>query len=142
MHKFSLEHFPKLSCPSKHGAGRHFHKQLLFTEKSICPKIIFSLRVRSVEHKSYASETPILISSKLCLGGSYEEKEEVDTCWRKSPGFFFSFILSCLKKSTIQNPNELGIFYTQALYSGLISDKDNSCFFSSPIQSRKILTHE
>lgn len=37
--------------------------------------------------------------------------------------FFFSFILSCLKKSTIQNPNVLGIFYTQALYSGLISAK-------------------
>lgn len=123
MNKFSLEHLPKLSCPSKHGAGRHFHKKPLFTEKSMCSEIILNLRVRSVKHKSYASETPILISSKLYLGGSYEEKVEVETCWRKNLDFFF-FVLSCLKKPTRQNPNAIGIFYTQALYSGLNSDKD------------------
>lgn len=60
--------------------------------------------------------------------------------WRLSAGNhldFFSSLLSCLRKSTRQNLNALGIFYTKWLYSRLISLRQRELTFhqqSYPVQ--------
>jgi len=99
--------------------------------------MIFSLRLRSVQYKSSASETPILIFSKFCWGGRHGEEETMETFCRKSPRFFFFFLKLPQKKSTGQNLNALRIFYTTGLYLGLISLRQIKLTFhqqSHPVQ--------
>lgn len=130
---------------SKHGPGRNFQQQLLYTEKGICPVITFHLRARSVKYKSYASESPIPISSKLFsppLQGRCKEEEKEGTVCRKSvkPSGFLSFFLVKIYQTKIST--YLECFPQRSYIQDSDLDKENSPFIVSLIQSRKILTLE
>lgn len=72
---------PQTALSGKAWVWQEFSAADGFTEKGICPNIILHLRDRSVKYKTYASETPTPISTRLFLfpfffkGGSYEEEK-------------------------------------------------------------------
>lgn len=97
IHKFSSM-LPQTALSGKAWVWQEFSAADGFTEKGICPNIILHLRDRSVKYKTYASETPTPISTRLFLfpfffkGGSYKEEKGKGTfCWKslKPPGFCF-----------------------------------------------------
>lgn len=66
IHKFSLV-LSQTALSIKAWVWQEFSAAAGFTEKGICPNVVFHLRDRSVKYKTYASETLIPISTRLYL---------------------------------------------------------------------------